>query len=170
MIYRFRVILDTEEDVFRDLEIDQMSTLEEFHNCITQAFGFEGNEMASFYISNEQWDQGEEISLFDMSDGNSPVRLMNETRIEQVAHQKQTRMIYVYGFLSMWTFMVELAEIAVPEAGREYPNLMFAHGELPDSAPDKNFEAENIDNLGGEFESDMDIDDYDNLGFEEHWN
>lgn len=169
MIYRFRVILDTEEDVFRDLEIDQMSTLEEFHNCITQAFGFEGNEMASFYVSNEQWDQGEEISLFDMSDGSTPVRLMNETRLEQVAHQKQTRLIYVYDFLSMWTFMVELAEIAVPEAGREYPNLMFAHGELPDSAPEKNFEAD-TDEFNDENTDDLDIDDYDNLGFQEHWN
>ena len=169
MVYRFRVILDTEEDVFRDLEIDQMSTLEEFHNSITQAFGFEGNEMASFYISNEQWDQGEEISLFDMSDGSAPVKLMSETRLEQVAHEKQTRMIYVYDFLSMWTFMVELAEIAVPEAGREYPNLMFAHGVLPDSAPEKNFEAENLDGYG-DGSDDLDIDDYDNLGFQEHWN
>ena len=169
MIYRFRVILDTEEDVFRDLEIDQNDTLEVFHNCITQAFGFEGNEMASFYVSNEQWDQGEEISLFDMSDGNSPVRLMNETSLDSVTHERQTRMIYVYDFLSMWTFMVELAEVAAPEAGREYPNLMFSHGELPDSAPDKNFEAED-DGFGGHNDDDLDVDDYDDLGFNEHWN
>ena len=168
MIYRFRVILDTEEDVFRDLEIDQNDTLEVFHNCITQAFGFEGNEMASFYVSNEQWDQGEEISLFDMSDGNSPVRLMNETSLDSVTHERQTRMIYVYDFLSMWTFMVELAEVAAPEAGREYPNLMFSHGELPDSAPDKNFEAE--DDGFGDHNYDLDVDDYDDLGFNEHWN
>ena len=51
MIYRFRVILDAKEDVFRDIEIDSENTLEEFHNSITQAFGFEGNEMASFYVS-----------------------------------------------------------------------------------------------------------------------
>ena len=52
MIYRFRVILDAKEDVFRDIEINSENTLEEFHNSITQAFGFEGNEMASFYVSN----------------------------------------------------------------------------------------------------------------------
>ena len=169
MIYRFRVILDTEEDVFRDLEIEKTATAEEFHNIITQAFGFDGSEMASFYVSNEQWDQGEEISLFDMSDGNSPVRLMNETRLEDITHEKQTRLIYVYDFLSMWTFMVELAEVAEYEPGREYPNVMFSHGELPDSPPEKNFEAENLD-YGNEFEDDLDVDDYDNLGFEEHWN
>ena len=40
MIYRFRAILDTKEDVFRDIEIDSENTLEELHNSITQAFGF----------------------------------------------------------------------------------------------------------------------------------
>jgi hypothetical protein len=77
MIYRFRVILDndTEEDVFRDLEIRETDNLEDLHNIITQSFGFDGTEMASFYISNEAWEQGEEISLFDLSDDGS-ARLM----------------------------------------------------------------------------------------------
>ena len=68
MIYRFRAILDTHEDVFRDLEIQADATLEDFHNALTQAFGFGGQEMASFYVSNDQWEQGEEIALFDMSE------------------------------------------------------------------------------------------------------
>ena len=61
MIYRFRIILNAQEDVFRDLEMDNNATLEDFHNSITQAFGFEGQEMASFYVSNDQWEQGEEF-------------------------------------------------------------------------------------------------------------
>ena len=82
MIYRFRIILDTEEDVFRDIEIEQEATLEQFHDVITQSFGFDGTEMASFYISDDKWNQGEEISLFDMSEGSQPVKLMNETLLE----------------------------------------------------------------------------------------
>ena len=70
MIYRLRVILDndTEDDIFRDIELDKNCNLEDFHNTITQSFGFEGNEMASFYLSDEEWNQGEEISLFDLGD------------------------------------------------------------------------------------------------------
>jgi hypothetical protein len=49
MVYKIRIILDAEEDIFRDLEIEAHNTLEEFHNALTQAFGFLGNEMASFY-------------------------------------------------------------------------------------------------------------------------
>ncbi|TSE10742.1 MULTISPECIES: IS1096 element passenger TnpR family protein [Aquimarina] len=168
MIYRFRVILDTEEDVFRDIEIEQEATLEQFHNVITQSFGFDGTEMASFYISDDQWNQGEEISLFDMSDGNQPVRLMNETTLIDVAHEASPKLIYIYDFLSMWTFLVELAEIAEYENGREYPNIMFVHGQLPDNAPEKEFKADDLN--GEENESFMDLDEYDDLGFDENWN
>ena len=51
MIYRIRIILDVEEDVLRDIEIEATATLEDLHHAITQAFGFLGNEMASFYKS-----------------------------------------------------------------------------------------------------------------------
>ena len=35
MIYRFRVILNAKEDVFRDLELRHDQSLEDFHNSIT---------------------------------------------------------------------------------------------------------------------------------------
>ncbi len=89
MIYRFRVILDndTEDDIFRDLEIRETDTLEDLHNTITQSFGFDGLEMASFYISNDTWEQGEEISMLDISEGPDSVRSMNETALKDVVHE-----------------------------------------------------------------------------------
>lgn len=172
MIYRFRIILDndTEDDVFRDIEIRETDSLEDLHNAITQSFGFDGLEMASFYISNDEWDQGEEISMFDVSEGHSSVRLMSETALNEVVFEAQTKLIYVYDFLSMWTFLVELAEIVDEAEGTDYPNLMFVHGQIPDTAPDKNFEAEDFDDYNDEFDDDLDIDDYDNLDFDENWN
>ncbi|MFD1614332.1 IS1096 element passenger TnpR family protein [Gelatiniphilus marinus] len=170
MIYRFRVILDndTEDDVFRDLEIRETDTLEDLHNIITQSFGFDGSEMASFYLSNDHWDQGEEISLFDLSENNS-ARLMNETSLDSVVHEAQTKLIYVYDFLSMWTFYVELAEIVEETEGNDYPNLMFVQGQVPENAPEKLFEVDPNDDFN-EFEDELDIDDYNNLDFDENWN
>ena len=170
MIYRFRAILDndTDEDVFRDFEIRESDTLEDLHNVIAQSFGFDGTEMASFYVSNDQWEQGEEISLFDLSDDAS-ARLMNETRISDLVFEMQPKLIYIYDFLSMWTFFVELAEIVDEAEGLDYPNLMFVQGQVPDSAPEKVFESEDIDDFS-EFEDDLDIDDYDHLDFDENWN
>ena len=42
MVYKFRVILDVEEDIFRDIAILDEDTLEDFHNAIVNAFGFDG--------------------------------------------------------------------------------------------------------------------------------
>ncbi|MFK5982972.1 MAG: hypothetical protein QM499_08670 [Flavobacteriaceae bacterium] len=170
MIYRFRVILDAKEDVFRDIEIDSENTLEEFHNAITQAFGFEGQEMASFYKSNDQWEQGEEIALFDLSEGIDSIRIMNETSIDDVTHREEPRMIYVYDFLSMWTFLVELADTAEADPNQTYPNLMFAHGEIPDEAPEKEFKAEKGDDDEEEDYDEFDQEDYSDLDFDENWN
>ena len=112
MIYRFRVILDhkNKEDIFRDVEIRKTDTFEDLHNVITQSFGFDGSEMASFYLSNDSWEQGQEIALFDMGQSNE-IQMMNETKIEDLINEAQTRLIYIYDFLNMWTFLVELGEV-----------------------------------------------------------
>ena len=170
MVYRFRVILDADEDVFRDIEMLQESTLEDLHNTIVQSFGFDGAEMASFYISDEEWNQGEEIHQFDMSGHDTSIKLMNETSLDSILSEKQTRLIYVYDFLKMWTFFVELGQIAEVEEGRDYPNLMFVHGQIPDNAPEKEFKGEDEGMLNGDFDDDYDTDGYDDFSFDENWN
>ncbi len=165
MIYKFRVILDAEEDIFRDIAIQAEATFEDLHNTIVQAFGFAGGEMASFYLSNEHWDQGEEISLFETGES----RIMEETSLGSLLDESQTRLLYVYDFLNMWTFFVELADIGEAEENEGYPLLLFSHGQLPESAPEKQFEADEM--LDEDFDdSDLDPEDYENLGFDENWN
>lgn len=168
MIYRFRAILDhdSKEDIFRDSEIRKTDTFEDLFNVLTQSFGFDGSEMASFYVSDDQWQQGQEIALFDMGE-NEDIRLMNETIIEDIVDEDQTKLIFVYDFLNMWTFLVELGEIVEEAQGTDYPNLMFVCGQVPSEAPEKQFEADQS------FEDDNEnyrLDDYDELNFDEHWN
>jgi hypothetical protein len=78
----------------------------------------------------------------------------------------------------MWTFFVELAAIEEHEDGMSYPALLFAHGVLPDQAPEKDFESEDGSPFD-DFEDDLDEDDldafgnsdgYEDYGFEENWN
>lgn len=168
MIYRFRAILDHEskEDIFRDIEIRKTDTLEDLFNVLTQSFGFDGSEMASFYVSNDEWHQGQEIALFDMGE-NDDIRLMNETIIEDVVDENQTKLIFVYDFLNMWTFLVELGEIVEEAQGTDYPNLMFVCGQVPSEAPEKQFEADqSLEDQDGNYK----LNDYDELDFDEHWN
>jgi hypothetical protein len=66
MVYKFRVILDAEEDIFRDIAILADDTLEDLHNAIFNSFGFDGMEVASFYTCDETWNQEDEISLLTL--------------------------------------------------------------------------------------------------------
>ena len=138
MIYRIRIILDVEEDVLRDIEIEATATLEELHLAITQSFGFLGNEMASFYESDASWQQGEELPLESMEQAPN----MREEPLNTVFTPAQHHLIYVYDFLNLWTFFVELKEVGEALSGMSYPNLIHSQGEVPEEAPEKLFEAE----------------------------
>ncbi len=175
MIYKFRITLDVLDDVFRDIAVRKTDTFEDLHFAIVQAFGFEGQELASFYKSDDKWNQGEEIALEDMSDGQSPLKMMNETALEDILSEKQTKLIYVYDFFNMWTFYVELADITEPESGNSYPDLLFAQGQLPENPPEKKFEADMFDQFSDEFSEELendglDLDDFEDLDFDERWN
>jgi Plasmid pRiA4b ORF-3-like protein len=178
MIYKFRAILDAEDDVFRDIAIQEEDTLEDLHNAIVNAFGFDGMEVASFYTCDDQWNQEEEIPMFDTGDVVGEQKTMSDYALNQLLSESQTKIIYVYDFINMWTFLVELAAVEEAETGVIYPNLLFSHGVLPAAAPEKEFEAENED-FYAEFEDDLDEDDLDmfggddsfeDFGFEENWN
>ncbi|MEN8789192.1 MAG: hypothetical protein ABF295_06720 [Flavobacteriaceae bacterium] len=164
MVYKIRIILDAQEDIFRDIEIEADKSLEELHNTITQSFGFIGDEMASFYTCDEQWNQQEEIALFDMEEFGSPARLMNATYLNDVMNEQQPKLLYIYDYMSLWTFFVELADIVDKEDGHAYPNILFSFGELPDSPPEKRFEAD------PNFEVDDASENYDDYNFDENWN
>ena len=155
MIYRIRIILDVKDDVFRDIEIEATSTLEDLHHAITQSFGFLGNEMASFYKSNESWNQGEELPLESMEKGFN----MRDEPLNKIFTSSQHHLIYVYDFLNLWTFFVELKETANVISGSNYPNLIHSEGDVPEEAPEKTFEADNEKEFeANDEEEDIDLD------------
>lgn len=177
MIYKIRVILDAEEDVFRDIAIESENSLEDLHNVIVNSFGLETGEMASFFTCDDNWSQEDEIPLFDTGDEPGEIRTMADFSLDDLLYEKQTKIIYVYDFFNMWTFFVELAAMEEAEIGRSYPQLLYAHGVLPAQAPEKDFEGD--DDVFSEFEDDLDDDDLDmfggddsfeDLGFDENWN
>ena len=180
MIYKFRAILDAEEDVFRDIAINEDDTLEDLHNAIVNAFGFDGMEVASFYTCDDTWNQEDEIPMFDTGDIPGEQKTMSDYLLSDILDKENTKIIYVYDFINMWTFLVELAAIEEVVAGNTYPETIFSVGEMPDEAMEKHFIADNDEDENyNEFEDDLDEEDLDmfsgddsfeDYGFEENWN
>ena len=160
-MYKVRVILDTTEDVIRTLTVNNYINLEELHLFIAKTFGFNGQEMASFYRTDFEWNQGEEIPLFNMSEFGDAIS-MSTCILKETLPNVNDKLIYVYDFFKMWSFYVEVVDCN-NELLTE-PKVIMSIGDVPDEAPEKEFVAEKNENdfSDDEFESydDYDFDNY----------
>lgn len=126
-IAKLRVILDTEQDVYRDIEISMNATLMHFHNAILDSFGWASGEMASFFESDESWDKGREFSLMDIG-GEGDMAL---AKVKEIIKDTNSRAVYVYDFLRMWCFYIEPVSFELAKPGVQYPQLCFEVGTPP---------------------------------------
>lgn len=167
-LYRFRVLIDDESEAFRDIEIRRNQTFLDLHKAIKKAFGFQGDEMACFYVSDEEWGKGAEIPLADMGfaeDGRVPA-LMHETQIGDHMRSPDQRFVYAYDFLHMWMFMCECIHVGQPVKGARYPKVVMTVGRppdehsrmdaalMPDEEDDMREEATELYDAGGDDEDD----------------
>ena len=165
-VLKFRVLVDTEEekDVFRDIEILANQSFLTFHNAILNAFEFSNDQMASFYLSNDNWDKGEEITLmpFDFDSGDTS-KSMDDTTLGSRVSKKNQKLLYVYDFLAMWCFYIELVEINHP-VDKDYPVVTHIYGKAHDQYS-KEIEIDTEDDkymLGNDYDDELD----DTISFE----
>ena len=134
-IYKFRVLLESKEEIFRDIEIRSTQNFDDLHEIIVAAFGFDNSQMASFYLSNEDWEKGQEITLFDMQieeNEQEKVLVMADTIINSQINCVGCHLLYSYDFLDMKNFFIELIEIKVKEdKDAFYPKVVYSQGDVP---------------------------------------
>lgn len=161
---KFRVLLDSESnsEIFRDIFIKDTDNFETLYKAIISSFRFEGDQMASFYVSNDNWDKGFEISFMDLSYEDdlvdSPAAVMKDAIIKDFLEEPDQKFILVYDFLRMWIFLVEL--IGYDKEGPAAPEVLLSVGMAP---PEDSRVAADNDDL---FVGDMDEDE-DELGFDD---
>jgi hypothetical protein len=166
-MYKIRVILDTKEDVIRTILVDDSINLESLHSIITKAFGFKGQEMASFYRTDEEWSQGEEIPLFNMAEAGEDISMQN-CILNDTLPEENNKLIYVYDFLNMWTFYVDVIEISSDKKDN-LPQTILSIGEIPEEAPEKEFIAEKLDDaFGAEGDIDDEFGHFDDFDYNEY--
>jgi hypothetical protein len=139
-ILTFRIMVDDQEKFIREVEIKASQTFKMLHDFIVSNLKLDANELASFHISDDQWNKLLEISLIDMtgaarkkkpSDEKLPkLHLMDKTRVGTYYHTIGQKLIYEYDFLQMHTFLIELIEIETGNEEQSYPHLSFSNGKL----------------------------------------
>ena len=130
MTIKLNIIVDHKDDVFREICIDSNNSLEDLHRIIVSSFQLNPEEMAAFYLTNEEWEQGEEIPLIAM-DSNS--REMQNISINDI-FQNTEKLLYVNDFFILWRFMIELEQIDELKEMDE-AEVVLSFGNLPKNAP-----------------------------------
>ena len=134
MTIKLNVVLDHNNDVFREILINTENTLEDLHKVIVSAFALKPGEMAAFYLTNEDWEQGEEIPLIAMQPNS---REMQNISVNDI-FQNTEKLLYVNDFLTLWRFMIEVEEIdEIKEV--EEAEVLLSFGKMPDEAPSIQF-------------------------------
>ncbi|MCH5716807.1 hypothetical protein [Niabella hibiscisoli] len=62
-ILKFRVYFEEDDSIYRDVVIKHTQNFLQLHETILKAYEFDNKHQATFYRSNDSWQQGREISL-----------------------------------------------------------------------------------------------------------
>lgn len=155
-----KVILESDELIFRDLKVAESKNLEELHYAILNAFDFKGREMASFLKTDENWEALAEYTLEKISD-DAKAKLMNETTVGEVFTQEGDSLSYIYDYLKEWKFEIEAFHISEEES--DEIEVIHKHGKSPNEN-EKQLSGDDAESilmnaiLGDEFEEEEDDD------------
>lgn len=132
-LYKFRVRSEEDDTFYFDVEIQSNQTFENLHNCILQTLKFDNSQLASFYISDDRWVKGKEITLLDMNENEEEkIPVMSESVLCKFIENPHQKLIYVYDFMDMWTFQLELMKILPKEEPHtSYPRVVKIQGTPP---------------------------------------
>ncbi|MFC6268859.1 IS1096 element passenger TnpR family protein [Frigoriflavimonas asaccharolytica] len=136
MVFKIRIILDSKEDVFRDVEIKGKQTLWNLHNGIKSAFSLSGEELSTFNLLEPDGTIVKSVPLEDMSDEGDG-EIMSDIYISEAFENVGDKAQFQYGFIDLWEFFCELIEIKDDKNGINYPITIYRFGSVPMKAPGK---------------------------------
>jgi hypothetical protein len=162
-VYKFRVLLEDQDDFLRDYEIASKQTFGDFHRILIDSLNLDGKELASFSVCDSKWKKTKEITLIDMMDNvpepedsfdedeepkpRMPMFVMDDVKIKDMIDDPHQRLIYEYNFLTPQLLFIELIKISDAVPGVEYPVCVKQVGQLVNNAiPLPSFDFDDIDN------------------------
>ena len=132
-ILKFRIYLQEDESVYRDIAIKHTANFKELHHSILIAYEFDNKHQATFYRSNDIWQRGREISVekYEKEYKAEPLIMENTVLATEIKDPNQ-KFIYEYDFTKHWLFTVELINVEKEESKKLiYPVCVRTEGIAP---------------------------------------
>lgn len=127
-LYKFKVYFEDNDEVYRVIEVKHNQTFNHFHEAILASVGFDNKHDASFYMSDDNWRKGEQLTTKKGTD----LPLLKDSKLNAYINDPHQKILYMYDFDAQWWFNCELTGIVINETpGTDYPNVLKSVGKAP---------------------------------------
>ncbi len=133
MLYKIKFISDEAEGFLREIKIDSDATFLDLNSIILQACHYPDDQMTSFYVCDDEWVRGQQITREDMADaGQSDEDLycMSDAVLSDFIEDEGQKLEYIFDPFSERVFYLEVKEL-IPGEHLEHPAITREKGIPP---------------------------------------
>jgi hypothetical protein len=124
-VYRFRVFIEDDHDVYRDIEIQGRQRFADLHSQIVQSFNFQRKQAAEYANSDQQWHEGETVVELD-----SELEGDHQKIVSHINFPRQRFLCITMSYKEVG-LALELQKILKDEDGVTYPRCTKIEGAPP---------------------------------------
>ena len=172
MVFRFLILSDEVDDFKREIQIDSEATFLDLHNAILESVHYTKDQMASFFVCDDDWSKRTEVTLLEMDTSSDEDNyVMEDTHLDELLTDEHQKLLYVFDYMTERAFFMELREM-IPNKSLKDPVCTKAKGTPPvqimpldEFVSKMNYGSTEVDS---DFygDSEYDIDELDKDGFE----
>ena len=132
MLFKIKLICDEREDFLREIMIDAESTFLDLNKAILESCDYPDDQMTSFFLCDEQWEQGTQITRQDMGLGSTDedIYTMETTRMDELIEDEGQRLVFVFDPFNDRVFYMDVNDL-IPGKNLDKPLCVIKEGDAP---------------------------------------
>lgn len=140
MLYKIKFISDEVEGFLRELLIDSESNFLDLAKAVLAACDYPDDQMTSFYVCNEEWERGQQITREDMGGGSADedCYVMADTRLSEFIEDEGQNFEFVFDPFSDRVFYLTVREL-IPGKHLEQAEVLRSAGKAPQQIAELDF-------------------------------
>ncbi len=113
MVLKIKMVSDEVDGFLREFEIDSEATFLDLCKIILESCGYPDDQMTSFYLCNDEWERGEQITREDMgtTSADTDLYVMSDVALSEFLEEKGQKMEFVFDPFSERSFFLNVREI-----------------------------------------------------------
>jgi len=157
--YQIKILSNESESFIMNIVAHDTLTFLDLHQGIQKALDYDPLQMASFFLSNDNWEKNTEITVINMEE--EKALLMEDSLLGDYIKEENQKLLYVYDFFSERAFFLFITKIEEIEEASFSINVK---GDVPlQIVIDIEDETSTINNENI-------LDDFDDFDEDENWN